>query len=118
MLPFETFDEFWPFYLREHSDPTTRALHIVGTSIAGLSLLGWLASRKKSYLLLALAGSYGPAWLGHYAVERNRPATFDHPLWSLRADLRMYEMWMAGTLDAELSRLGIQPRAYREAQTA
>lgn len=111
MSDFATFDEFWAHYLREHSDPRTRALHIAGTTVAGLSLLAFLASGKKRFIALGLLGSYGPAWLSHFTIENNEPATFSYPLWSLRADLRMYEMWLAGTLNDELSQLRIERRS-------
>ena len=104
---YSTFAEFWPFYLREHSMPATRALHYVGTSLvvalAGYSLmLGhwmWL-------LALPLAG-YFFAWLAHFAIEKNKPATFTYPLWSLLADFRMWWLWLTGGLKAELERAGI-----------
>ena len=104
MSEFKSFEEFWPHYLREHSQPETRALHIAGTSIAGASLAGWLATHRSKYLGLALVGAYGSAWLGHLMFEHNKPATFENPLWSLRADLLMYRMWLDGELDAEVKR--------------
>jgi hypothetical protein len=106
MPKFKTFEEFWPYYLREHSKPETRALHIVGTTIAGVSLAAWLATQKTKFLGLALLGSYGPAWLGHFMFERNKPAAFENPLWSLRADLMMYRLWLDGKLDEEVKRVG------------
>ena len=108
MSEFKSFDEFWPHYLREHSRPETRALHIAGTTIAAGSLAAWLATGRSKYLGLALLG-YGPAWLGHYLYEHNNPATFKNPLWSLRADLLMYKKWLDGELDAELKRVGAEP---------
>ena len=95
MSEFKSFDEFWPHYLREHSRPETRALHIAGTTIAAGSLAAWLATGRSKYLGLALLG-YGPAWLGHFLYEHNNPATFKNPLWSLRADLLMYKKWLDG----------------------
>ena len=108
MSEFKSFDEFWPHYLREHSRPETRALHIAGTTIAAGSLAAWLATGRSKYLGLALLG-YGPAWLGHFLYEHNNPATFKNPLWSLRADLLMYKKWLDGELDAELKRVGAEP---------
>lgn len=113
MPQFKTFEEFWPHYLREHSRPETRILHFAGTSVAAASLLGLLATRKKRYLLTALLGSYGPAWFAHAAFEHNKPATFDYPLWSLRADLLMYRKWLEGTLDGEIARLNATGLASR-----
>ena len=109
MSEFKSFEEFWPHYLREHSRPETRALHIAGTSIAGASLAAWLATHRSKYLGLALVGAYGSAWLGHLMFEHNKPAAFENPLWSLRADLLMYKMWLDGELDAEMQRVGVEP---------
>ena len=104
MSEFKSFEDFWRHYLREHSRPETRALHIAGTAIAAASLAAWLATGRTRYLGLALVGSYGPAWLGHYLYERNKPASFNNPLWSLRADLLMFKKWLDGDLDSELKR--------------
>lgn len=85
-----SYKEFWKFYLKEHSHPRNRALHFVGTSL-GLLLLGisiW--QRDWRWLLVALFAGYGLAWLGHFFVEKNRPATFRYPLWSLISDFRMW----------------------------
>jgi hypothetical protein len=105
---FKSFDEFWPYYLREHAKPVTRALHFAGTG-AGL-LLTIVALFLGNYwlLLVALICGYGPAWIGHYFIEKNRPATFRHPLWSLIADFRMFFFFITGRLGAELHRLGIR----------
>jgi hypothetical protein len=106
--PFRSFEAFFDHYLREHGRPATRALHLAGTGLATLLLLAALAdARHRPRLLLAapLAG-YGPAWLAHLLVERNRPATFRHPLWSLLADYRMAWLWLTGRLGDRLRRAG------------
>jgi hypothetical protein len=104
---FKSFAEFWPYYLSEHAKPATRALHFAGTA-AGL-FLAFVALISGNYwlLLVALVCGYGPAWIGHYFIEKNRPATFRHPLWSLIADFRMFFFFITGRLGAELRRLGI-----------
>lgn len=103
------FGEFWPHYLREHSKPATRGLHYIGTSLAIAIALAALASGSW-WLLAALPfAGYAFAWAAHAAVERNRPATFTYPLWSLAADFRMWWLWMTGRLDSELRRAGIDP---------
>jgi hypothetical protein len=105
---FKSFAEFWPYYLSEHAKPATRALHFAGTC-AGL-FLAFVALISGNYwlLLVALVCGYGPAWIGHYFVEKNRPATFRHPLWSLIADFRMFFFFITGRLGAELGRFGIK----------
>jgi hypothetical protein len=105
-----SFAEFWPYYLREHARPMTRTLHFVGTSLALLcGLAGLITGRAAFFLAMPVAG-YLFAWLAHLAIERNRPATFRHPLWSLAADWRMWWLWLGRRLDAELDRAGVSRR--------
>ncbi|HEU4405200.1 MAG TPA: DUF962 domain-containing protein [Polyangiaceae bacterium] len=102
---FSDFEAFWPYYLGEHSDPNTRRLHTLGTA-AALGCLGAFAlTRKPALLLGALVGGYGPAWVSHFFVEKNRPATFTYPIWSLRADFRMFKLTLLGQIDAEIARI-------------
>lgn len=104
---FETFEEFWPYYLAEHADSTNRTLHAIGTTGALAAAAGAVLLRRPKLLAVAPLLGYGPAWVGHFIVEKNRPATFSYPAWSLRGDFRMYGMLVTGKLDAELERLGI-----------
>ena len=107
---YTTFAAFWPFYLREHARPGTRALHYIGTSL--VVALGVAALATGEWLLLLgmpLAG-YVFAWIAHFGHEKNRPATFTYPLWSLRADFRMWWMWLTGRLGPELERAGVTKR--------
>jgi hypothetical protein len=104
---FQTFGGFWPFYLREHSQPLTRAVHVGGTWAAAL-LLAWAVLTGHWWWLLAVPVlGYGCAWVGHFFIERNRPATFTYPLWSLRGDLRLAWLAATGRLGAELRRHGL-----------
>jgi hypothetical protein len=105
-----SFAEFWPFYLGQHSKPLTRALHFVGTDVAVASLAVAAWRRDPWFLLVALVGAYGLAWVGHFFVERNRPATFSYPLWSLAADFRMWALMWTGGLGRELRKgTGVRP---------
>jgi len=108
----ESYAEFWPYYLREHSLLSCRVLHYAGT-LGSLVMLG-VALYTNLWLLLAvpLCG-YAPAWIGHFFIEKNRPATFTYPLWSLVSDFRMFALAMSGRLGPELDRAGIsrQPAA-------
>jgi hypothetical protein len=103
-----TFREFWPYYVREHSRPLTRGLHYVGTG--GLFVTGAVAAATGRPALLSLLPviGYGFAWLAHFFVERNRPATFTYPLWSLGADFVMFGKMLRGKMGEEARRLGAQ----------
>lgn len=94
----QTFKEFYPYYLSEHSKPATRALHYVGTSLFFVLLLTGLVRGKWYYFALLPIMGYGFAWVGHFFVEKNKPATFQYPLWSLASDFVMYFQWLTGRL--------------------
>ncbi len=102
-----TYSEFWPYYLQEHRKPGTRALHIIGTAIAILLLIAAIAEREWLLLLGAVVAGYFFAWVGHFFIERNKPATFTYPLWSLVSDFRLFFMFVMGRLEREYRRYGI-----------
>jgi hypothetical protein len=104
------YSDFWPYYLREHANPRTRALHYAGTSFATAALVACVATGKWWLFPLALLAGYGPAWIAHFFVEKNRPATFTYPLWSLIFDYRMAWSWATGRLADELTRAGVKHR--------
>jgi len=87
---YNTFEEFYPFYLREHSNEINRRLHIIGTTLV-VMLLVWsvLTGHLRNLFYVPLIG-YGFAWVGHFFFEKNKPATFKYPLFSLRGDFKMW----------------------------
>ncbi|AKU96917.1 hypothetical protein AKJ09_03581 [Labilithrix luteola] len=102
---FRTFEEFWPFYVKEHRKKSTRVLHFIGTTGAMACVAGAILTRKRSLLALAPIVGYGPAWISHFFIEGNKPATFKHPLWSLRGDLVMWWKMVRREMDAEVERV-------------
>ncbi len=108
-----SYAQFWPYYLREHAKPETRALHYIGTSLALACLAGLVLWQDYRYLFAALFSGYLFAWIGHFFVEKNRPATFTYPLWSLVSDFRMFFYWLFGRLGRELEKAGVRPADAR-----
>ncbi len=87
---YRSFAEFYPYYLSEHRNQTCRRLHFVGTGLALLLLLLAFVTSTWSLLLAVPLVGYGFAWVGHAVFERNRPATFRHPVYGLMGDLAMF----------------------------
>jgi hypothetical protein len=98
-----SYEEFWPFYVSQHMRPATRALHFFGTALALLTLAAALLWSPWCIAAAPIAG-YGPAWVAHFFVERNKPATFTYPLWSLRGDFRMFRLTLQGRMRPEVER--------------
>lgn len=107
---YRTLQEFWPFYLYEHSSATNRWLHFVGSSIGLILLILALISANYWLLLAALVSGYAFAWIGHFGIEKNRPATFQYPLKSFVSDWRMWYCMLSGKIDSELKKYGIESR--------
>ena len=101
---------FWPYYLHEHAKPETRLGHIAGTSVATVCLILAALDRNPWLLLGAILSGYGPAWFTHFMIEKNHPATFEYPVWSLMSDYRMCAHWFSGGLQTELEKAGIKSR--------
>ena len=91
--------EFYPYYLNEHSDLTNRVLHFVGTGLViSILIYGLVSQQYKLLFFMPLAG-YGFAWFGHFFIEKNKPATFKYPLYSLTSDFIMF--WHILTLQIQ-----------------
>ena len=101
---FKTLDEFWPYYVREHSQPLTRQLHFVGNTNLWFWMIAAAITRSLKVTLFGIALSYAFAWIGHFVIERNRPATFEYPILSALADMKMYQLMLLGEMDAEVQR--------------
>jgi hypothetical protein len=90
MKRYTSFREFYPFYLSEHANRTCRRLHFVGTLLVLAIIFLAMATADARWLWLAPVAGYGFAWAGHFFFEKNRPATFSHPLYSLLGDWAMF----------------------------
>jgi len=102
---FETFEDFWPYYVMEHKEPATRWLHFAGTTAGFACVAGAILLKKRWLFLAAPIVGYGASWIGHFFVEKNRPATFKHPAYSFRGDMRMWHMMVRGKMQAEVDRI-------------
>ena len=98
MPRFASFREFYPYYLSEHRHPACRRLHFAGSTLVLLVVAVAIASGEARWLWLAPLAGYGFAWIGHFAFEKNRPATFRHPFYSLAGDWVMYWQVLRGRL--------------------
>ena len=87
---FKSFEEFYPFYLSEHSFKINKILHFIGTTILIAVLVYALVTAQYKLIWLCPLVGYSFAWIGHFIFEKNRPATFKYPLYSLRGDFVMW----------------------------
>lgn len=104
---YASMDEFYPFYLSQHSSRLNRKLHFIGTTLGFLIILTALITGYYSYLILFPIVGYGFAWIGHFFIEKNRPATFKYPLFSFIGDMYMYKAIIQGKEDELYKSLGI-----------
>lgn len=95
---YQSFKEFYPFYLQEHQNTTCRRLHFVGSTLVLLTLLSILLSQAWIYLLALPVLGYGFAWVGHFFYEKNKPATFQYPWYSFLGDWVMYKDILLGKI--------------------
>jgi len=86
---YRSFAEFYPFYMTEHANPVSRRLHVFGTGLVIVALLAGVFANAWFFAAAPVIG-YGFAWVGHYVFEKNRPATFKYPLFSLMGDFRLF----------------------------
>jgi hypothetical protein len=110
---FASFEEFFPYYVAQHSRRGTRLAHFAGTHLGAALALSGLIARRGSLVAAAPVVAYGAAWASHLGIEGNRPATFGHPLWSLRGDVVMLAMMWRGR-DGELQRIADERLAPEE----
>ena len=95
---YRSFREFYPFYLSEHRNRTCRRLHFVGSALVLVVIATAIVTRDAMWLLAAPVAGYGFAWVGHFAFEKNRPATFQHPVYSLMGDWAMFRDMLSGRI--------------------
>ena len=87
---YTNFKDFYPYYLSEHSHKTTKLLHFIGTSISLYFLFNFFRTFDFVYIILSLLSGYGLAWISHFFIEKNKPATFKYPFYSFIGDYKMY----------------------------
>jgi len=101
----QSFAEFWPFYVREHSLLSTRLMHFVGTSLSFVAVGAAVVTQSWWLLLAAPLAGYGMAWISHFGIEKNKPASFKYPLWSFIADMKLWALMLTGRMGAEAQRI-------------
>jgi len=99
-----TFSDFWPYYVLAHRQPLTRIFHSTGTLIGWALIFAAIYYGRLWLILAAIVVPYAFAWVSHFFIEHNRPASFAHPLWSWLADQKMVAMVLAGRMDTEVQR--------------
>jgi hypothetical protein len=104
---YQTYQEFFPFYLREHSKPLTRNFHYVAATAGATALLWALIAGPWWVIFYGPLIGYGSAWISHAFIEKNRPATFTYPLWSFMGDYHMTWLAISGKLPDALRQAGI-----------
>ena len=95
---FNTFRDFYPFYLSEHRHPVCRRLHFIGSALVLAAIGAAIVTRNAWWLAAVPVAGYGFAWVGHFFFEKNRPATFTYPLYSLLGDWKMFGDILTGKL--------------------
>ncbi|XP_051132262.1 uncharacterized protein LOC127252219 isoform X2 [Andrographis paniculata] len=106
-MNFRNMEEFWAFYISQHSKRGTRRWHFAGTFCSIMVTVYSVVSCNWWCLMLVPLIGYGMAWYSHFFIEGNVPATFGHPIWSLLCDYKMFGLMLAGRMDAEIKRLAV-----------
>ena len=101
------FQSFFPYYLRAHAHPMCRALHYIGTTLVIALAVYAVATGQLVYLWGLPVVGYFFAWVGHFFIEKNKPATFTYPLWSLVGDFKMYFLFVTGRIGPALEAAGV-----------
>jgi hypothetical protein len=99
---YKSFWSFYPYYLTEHSDVTNRTLHFIGTALLIVILIVAIAIQKWWMMALIPVVGYGFAWVGHFFIEKNKPATFTYPFYSLGSDFVMFWHILTGQINKKL----------------
>jgi hypothetical protein len=99
---YQSFDEFWPFYVREHAKTFTRNMHFCGITLM-LPIAIYAALNSLWVLVLLPVSGYGFAWTSHFFIEKNRPATFKYPYWSLLGDFKMFGLMCTGRIHNQMN---------------
>src|SRR5262245_1838774 len=100
------FDELWPYYVREHSPFGCRLLHFIGSTIGIICLVSTIVMANLLFIPLGIVLGYAFAWIGHFFIEHNKPATFQYPFWSFLADWKMWRIMLRGRMRKEVDRAG------------
>ena len=98
VMPIKDFDQFYQFYLTEHSNATSRKLHFAGSTFGLIGLGYTIKTGKIRYLVAGIGAGYACAWVGHFVFEHNKPASFKQPLYSFISDFRMYSDVLRGRI--------------------
>ena len=97
-MRFATYQEFWPFYLAQHTQWANKVLHSIGLLWALTTVIASFYYQNFWLFLMAFPVGYGPAWVGHFFFEKNKPATFGYPFWSFISDFRMVYLFLTGKI--------------------
>ena len=100
---YTTFWDFYPYYLTEHARPINRAMHFAGTTLVIACFIAAIILGQFKLLILIPLFGYGFAWVGHFFIEKNKPATFTYPLYSLGSDFVMFWHILTGQIGKKLA---------------